>query len=223
MSRSDAFFSGRLALPAHSKELLAAERKPSAKAETAPSDHQRIPVVFSPDTTWTPAFVREPTPAANPRAHAQMALDAMAAGLQLTGQDTVTVTVAAVPASVVVQANPALAPAAGQIIHFGNARVVMIPDDPARADDMIVTLMSEPATTVVIRTYGGLEEAALNAFDARARQAGFQVQPRQPLTGTALGDILRQILANLSGLEESAVPELSVKELVEALTLRALA
>ncbi len=91
------------------------------------------------------------------------------------------------------------------------------------AVDIVVTLMGEPGVRIAIRTYGGLEEAALNALEVRARQAGFQVEPRQPLTGATLGDLLRQILANLSGLEESAVPEPSVRELVEALTLKALA
>lgn len=214
---------------------------------TAPmiTQPQRVPIAFQPtEPAWTPPVQQTPpasvvaTPAkalpatttemaaaapptvvtVAPQVQAQMALEVMAVELNLAGQETVTV--AAVPVSAVIQANPALAAAAGQIIAFGDARFVIVPDDPA---DIIVSLMSETKATVVIRTYGGPEEAALDAFEAQARRAGFQVEPRQPLTGTTLEELLRQILANLSGLEPSAVPDFSVRELVEALTLKALA
>lgn len=212
-------------------ESMTVTAAPAVAVPPAPvlSQPRRVPVAFD-NTVWTPRVqpttAEAPAPVAapptvvavTPQARAQMALDVMAAGLKLTGQDTITV--AAVPVSAIVQVDPALASAAGQIIKFGSARVVIVPDDPARAVDIVVTLMGEPGTRISVRTYGGLEEAALNALETQARRAGFQVEPRQPLTGTTLGDLLRQILANLSGLEESAISDAQLGEVVNAFTLR---
>lgn len=108
----------------------------------------------------------------------------------------------------ILNTNPLLEGAVGRLVQGGpSLQAVIVPVRPEEQDDLLVYLMSSPQERVVIQTVGLEEDAALNAFERKARFLGLGVaQKRIRIDGAhpVFRDFLRQLIAILAGLEEWA-------------------
>lgn len=95
----------------------------------------------------------------------------------------------------------------GKPIRLGQVRLVIVPRETDRMDDLLVQLMSETNPLIMVQTYGGLEEKALDQFESKARYVGFTVLPRILPHSFVGNSLFRQLIANLAGLEEDAIQE----------------
>jgi hypothetical protein len=100
----------------------------------------------------------------------------------------------------------------GGSVGIGDAKVVFVPERVEPMNDLIFSLVKGAGwiKPVTIQGYGraGLEEdPILDTFESLAGFAGASIQERVPPRSAVFHEILRQIVAHLSGLEEGAIEE----------------
>ncbi len=106
----------------------------------------------------------------------------------------------------------------GHPVKMGDVRLVVVPREPGRMDDLLARdLMSETNPVIVVQSYGGLEEKVLDQFESKARTVDFTVLPRVVLGRLVAQDPFRRIIAHLAGLEENAIQEEEVMAFTQAL------
>lgn len=112
---------------------------------------------------------------------------------------------------------PDLARLSGRLVPFGNFRLLVVPERPI--PDQLAEWVSELAKSpeVVVDGYGGSEEdSSLKPLADLLKFSGIPYVPRRSDPST-LSVFLKTILANLSGLEESAVSQDDVISFLRAL------
>lgn len=112
---------------------------------------------------------------------------------------------------------PELSRLSGRMVSFGNSRMLVVPEKAT--PDQLAEWVSELAKSpeVVVDGYGGLEEdASLKPLADLLKFSGIPYVPRRSDSST-LSVFLKAILANLSGLEESAVSQDDVASFLRAL------
>ena len=126
------------------------------------------------------------------------------------------VRIAAVTPEVVAK-NSTLQLLIGRPVSIGDATLLIVPKQEDRMRDLLISLMSE-TRAVSIQGYGQPEDAALDAFEKAAQDLGFPVQKRIPLQSQVFRDLLRQIIANLLGLQAEVIEEQDLIDLENALS-----
>ncbi|MCM8812300.1 MAG: hypothetical protein NC910_04550 [Candidatus Omnitrophica bacterium] len=120
----------------------------------------------------------------------------------------------------IAQADPTLARLIGRPMTIGSAQIVIVPEEKKTMEDLLIGWMSR-GFSVTIQEYGAESDTTLNLFKQKAEFLRFTLLERRPLEGQSFRSILRQLVANLAGVEPSVIPESELLEVEQALAVMA--
>ncbi|MDO8729656.1 MAG: protein phosphatase 2C domain-containing protein [Candidatus Omnitrophota bacterium] len=110
-----------------------------------------------------------------------------------------------------------LAGVVGQLRSVGNLSFVILPEDQAAIDRLVTELAVDPKP-MTVREFGVEKDPWLDHFDKMARGA-LNILPRSPLEGADFRMLMRQMLANLAGVEVQFLSDQELDTVAAALGL----
>ena len=144
-------------------------------------------------------------------------LDALAEQWGLAGEGTLHL-VAVSPA--IVQTHEELRAVVGQPMTIGRLQLLIVPEPAAQQAGIIArfTRTAAPSSRVTVFPYGATTDPALTDFLAHARDAGCTIEAHRSVTQSSLQDLLRTIIADVTGMVPAAIANTDLDRLSRILS-----